>query len=296
MKRILLILLFLCATAQAQYAGLKPILGQKINWGHPLSKGLVGCWLMNEGSGNRIYDLTGNLSPATVNCANPWNPPYGTIHGSALYFNSADNDYVNLGKPVVGTEFSIVLWVRGTGPGGWNADDGYMIGDSTDFANLFFRWTSLGTDSITLGIGEDSLGASTSLTQIWHCYVITHGNSGTEAFLYEDGIVINSDTAFASNFNGFTSDVWLGNRVGLDRALDAQISTCMIYNRILTASEARQLYYEPFCIFDQTNYALLNSVTGVPAPGQVIFIQMSTIPLLLILTITIAFRIKTNVK
>ena len=28
-----------------------PPLGSQINWGHPLSKGLVGCWLMNEGRG-----------------------------------------------------------------------------------------------------------------------------------------------------------------------------------------------------------------------------------------------------
>src|SRR5687767_11513956 len=36
----------------------KPLPGIQVNWGHPLANGLIGCWHMNEGSGNRIYDAT----------------------------------------------------------------------------------------------------------------------------------------------------------------------------------------------------------------------------------------------
>lgn len=39
----------------------KPPVGSQINWGHPLSQGLVGCWLMNESSGNQIRDLVMNM-------------------------------------------------------------------------------------------------------------------------------------------------------------------------------------------------------------------------------------------
>lgn len=41
----------------------KPPFGAQLDPEHPLSRGLVGCWLFNEGMGNRISDLTDpNLS------------------------------------------------------------------------------------------------------------------------------------------------------------------------------------------------------------------------------------------
>lgn len=41
----------------------KPPFGAQLDPEHPLSRGLVGCWLFNEGMGNRISDLTNpNLS------------------------------------------------------------------------------------------------------------------------------------------------------------------------------------------------------------------------------------------
>ena len=39
---------------------LKPPLGTQLNYSHPLSQGLVGYWLMNEGSGNQLNDLSLN--------------------------------------------------------------------------------------------------------------------------------------------------------------------------------------------------------------------------------------------
>ena len=38
----------------------KPLLGKQINWSNPLAKGLVGCWVMNEGSGLFVNDYSGN--------------------------------------------------------------------------------------------------------------------------------------------------------------------------------------------------------------------------------------------
>jgi len=44
---------------------LKPRLFIKPNLGHPLARGLVGYWLMNEGSGNKVFDLSGNGNTGT---------------------------------------------------------------------------------------------------------------------------------------------------------------------------------------------------------------------------------------
>ena len=44
----------------------RPPLGAHVNWSHPLSAGLVGCWLLNEGSGNITYDLTMSGGTGTI--------------------------------------------------------------------------------------------------------------------------------------------------------------------------------------------------------------------------------------
>ena len=59
MKKSLLILLF-SSSLFAQVSSQKPMLGAQINWVHPLAQGLVSCWLMNEGSGNKIFDYSEN--------------------------------------------------------------------------------------------------------------------------------------------------------------------------------------------------------------------------------------------
>src|SRR4051812_47040710 len=38
----------------------KPPVGTQINWGHPLAKDLVGCWLFNEGGGASFINLANN--------------------------------------------------------------------------------------------------------------------------------------------------------------------------------------------------------------------------------------------
>jgi len=38
----------------------KPPLGRRVNKKHPLAIDLTGCWIMNQGSGNLVYDLSGN--------------------------------------------------------------------------------------------------------------------------------------------------------------------------------------------------------------------------------------------
>ena len=38
----------------------KPYRGIQLNRQHPLARGLVGCWLVNEGTGDKVFDYSGN--------------------------------------------------------------------------------------------------------------------------------------------------------------------------------------------------------------------------------------------
>ena len=44
---------------------MKPFRGSQINKTHPLAKGLVGCWIFNEDTGDLIFDLSGHNNHIT---------------------------------------------------------------------------------------------------------------------------------------------------------------------------------------------------------------------------------------
>lgn len=64
----------------------KPPYGVKLNRQHPLAQGLVGCWLMNEGGGNTVFDLaSGNngTAPALI-----WDGDFLRHEGVGIVFNT----------------------------------------------------------------------------------------------------------------------------------------------------------------------------------------------------------------
>ena len=67
----------------------KPYLGVPINGTHPLAKGLVGCWVMNENSGNVVQDLSGNVRTGTITGAVWVAGEYGhAVYCDGCYFEA----------------------------------------------------------------------------------------------------------------------------------------------------------------------------------------------------------------
>ena len=67
---------------------LKPIRALQINWSHPLARGLTGCWLMNEATGEIVADCgprrnNGTFHYSTI--APAWN---SGRHGSCIEFGT----------------------------------------------------------------------------------------------------------------------------------------------------------------------------------------------------------------
>ena len=92
----------------------KPPLGAKVNFSHPLAKGLVGLWLMNEGGGNKVYDLSGNENHGTLTNMDPATDWVGGKDGPAIDFDGSD-DYVDMGDvdTLEGLNaMSVCLWVN----------------------------------------------------------------------------------------------------------------------------------------------------------------------------------------
>jgi hypothetical protein len=75
----------------------KPGLGSEIDWGHPLARGLVGCWLFNEGAGSVVQDIAGRNHGKLINfkgtATSGWTP---SACGTALAFDGSNNCCVEI--------------------------------------------------------------------------------------------------------------------------------------------------------------------------------------------------------
>lgn len=88
MRRALLLLLFLASLASAQYQ-IKPMLGETVEFSNPVTRGLVGYWPANEGTGTLLSDLRGwNVGTLGSGVASPtW---VAGPDGPALSYDGGD--------------------------------------------------------------------------------------------------------------------------------------------------------------------------------------------------------------
>jgi hypothetical protein len=228
-----------------KYFNFKPPLGTPLNMGHPLSKGLVGCWLMNEGSGNKVYDLSGNNNVGNL---------VGGAHfvsgkfGSALSLvgGAGNNDRVNtlleLGSL---TSASGMIWCKPEA-----LEFRYLFSDYYT-TRLYLRDGSRFRYKHNAVTEVDSSATITSGQ--WYCFAYSW--NGAVATLYQNGVVVGSGActgalaARADDDDAFS--IGTISKYGIaGENFEGIISHGMMYNRALSASEIAQLYRKPFCMFD----------------------------------------------
>ncbi len=88
-----------------RYFNTKPPLGAQLDTSHPLSQGLVGCWLMNEGGGKIATNL--GQYPGSGTYVN--NPQF---IGQGVKFVAASSQYVDLGSKYSfgNNDFTFIQW------------------------------------------------------------------------------------------------------------------------------------------------------------------------------------------
>ena len=229
----------------------KPPLGSLINWAHPLAKGLVGCWLMNEGSGNRISDLSGNGNNGTLIGANglpTWVPGRS---GPALSFDAVD-DYaivphsssLNLGNTV-----TFASWIYPT------SFTGYRTVVAKAYSVFWFGLDG-GSGRIQLWVGNVANQSDGAVQLNKWSYIAATWN-GTTINYYINGLY----DSFDSNANSATTNL-LNMYIGADREgvtdptyfFPGLIDIVHIYNRALLAQEIWQLYAFPYAMFERRPY------------------------------------------
>ncbi len=221
-----------------EYIYSKPPLGSLADQEESINDDLVAWWVMNEGSGSHVNDISGNSNHGTTQADTAW---VGGIHGPALSFDGT-GDYVDAGNDTFGDSgFSVATW--------------FMSDDVTNESRLYARGSNSGNNPtvqiITGGIrgivgaaaeggGGQVVGSSVAISNdIWYHVVMTFDKIRMK--LYINGVE-EADDAAATNIGITTETVFIGASVGTLSPHQGDISDVRVWSRTLTASDVQQLY------------------------------------------------------
>jgi hypothetical protein len=247
-----------------KWGRVKPVIGTEVNWGHPLSNKLVGCWLFNENGGRRVHDVARRqhadfqytTDDATwINGRNGAGLRNGT--GSTSWLEVGDAPALRITGPITvcarvkftASQSNVII------AGRWGSDESYILGVSYINPNqLFFG----------IRVSEVTKAAFTSNTYndgLWHDVVGVF--DGANVRIYLDGgaesIVGDATTGPIDTASG--AKVVFGNYNAGGGRFDGDFDEVRIYDRALSSSEVRQLYTTPFANFAEPRKLWVSSVT-----------------------------------
>ena len=218
----------------------KPALGAQINWSHPLSRGIVGCWLMNEGSGDKIYDLSGNNRVLVASGSPYWLP---LTQGLGIYCD--DNDYYSInalplttaltfiwrGRCVTTSSYSC-LFVGQKDPTAFNASFGFTEQNNSIYAIL---GTSTGT----------TISSAFAVYNVYSTLAMTWDGATLRGYLNGIYATTNSRAGTLKSYPFSLGHVWY------DRSRQVHTEYAYVYNRALSSQEIQQLYLSPYAMFER---------------------------------------------
>jgi hypothetical protein len=244
---------------------LKPIRGKFLPKpdGSPegcLIASLIGCWLMNEGSGDRVFDLSGNGNIGTFGSGTTRPFWQGGKSGSSVYFDSDDKiSASSLGA--LSLPITIVASIKRSTTGVWDpifatheADNCYygaaLIIQSGDMVGLQY---GDGTGNFMADRNTKKGSSSLAASQWYTIAGVIRGQN--DMSIYLDGV----DDGGSYSGTGSAMDTSSGTPVfgrwaalATDQYLTGNIEYVYLFNRALSASEIALLYREPFCMFTWT--------------------------------------------
>ena len=222
----------------------KPPAGVRLNPLHPLSQGLVGYWLFNEGAGSIAHDISGygnhgTLVGMSTNAqSSGWG---GSKFGGGLQFDGS-GDYISKSTFTLTFPSTIIMWI--------NPSQGALSQSRTILSRdggTTFLWYYIegGADNTKIDIydGGSHIGTAGLLQEDeWQQVALTFDANGNGHHWYNG----QQDAAF-STVNQPANPFEL--RIGEWSVYDWKggIDSVRIYNRPLSPAEIKQLYEDPFC-------------------------------------------------
>jgi hypothetical protein len=220
----------------------KPLLGTPLNLAHPLAQ-TSALWLMNEGSGNRIYDLSGNnirmlgFGPTVT-----WVPAGLRFAGTnALYF-----DDVPQLKP---KSLTVCGYVRCLA---FPAAHAGIFVNTSGSAGFELLINSVGTmwwaSSLSWAIHNTTFTFAVGT----RAFVAFVSDSATGTRVYANGQLVASHAATGDLAYDAGTNFEIGSRGGPSYFWNGDIENCIFFPRALTPQEVWQLYATPYAMFERT--------------------------------------------
>lgn len=228
-----------------RWGATKPPPGTQIDWQAPLSAGLAGCWLFNEGSGKLLNDLAGGVGGTASMAAGPvWKfPGGGPVLDGAVTGDVSVPSTARAAR--VGVPMSLLVWINGS------TSDSLMIIEKAPVNTLWelfyfggnVQWCGASGTNRLAAISPANAGI---VAGQWRQVLIV--DTGDHASLYVDGAfkisgttgTAPSATAGTIHFGNFDGTTWFW--LGMFRDI-------RIWNRALSAGEAEALYGTPYAGF-----------------------------------------------
>jgi len=221
---------------------IKPSVAARLIHGHPLARGLVGCWLMNEGVGLKGFDISGCRNDATFNGSAGWRL---TRLGPAMDAQGSSN---NAGTTFNGTQYSelsISAWVISDAASGTR----YILDNSPGSAGFGLRLVGAQVDYFCFSGGSAGVVSKADFLSAGQlCHVAAVHNS--KNIIYGNGIYLN-EAASAVGIDDSTEQMGLGGDYLGYYGWDGAIVLVQIWSRSLSAAEIAWLYREPFAMFNR---------------------------------------------
>jgi hypothetical protein len=209
-----------------------------------LPEGLVSYWTFDEQRGDIAHDSVGDN--------------HGTIYGAqwtagkndgALDFDG-DRDYILIGDKdsLEPQQLTLSVWAKLDNPSGLfqgGIAKGYMFGAATDYsyqlkfhdgcAEARVTYAPDGACGVTCPIGDNN----------WHLWTMTIGRGNIS--IYKDGAYAGSSLfSGAIDYAKSNSNFVIGARDDGMHAFDGIMDDVMLFNRVLSAEEIRQLHSGQF--------------------------------------------------
>jgi len=233
------------------YNNIKPPFGVRLNYSHPLTYGLAGCWITNEGAGNVLFDLSFEENNGDFINGPLW---AAGEHGWEVKLDGS-NDYIKMPETDFGIngQLSVVMW--------------FKIDVNNRYRQWLFGHQSAVNGAFDLALWDENSGKPNKIVsqfykngawrQVYGQTAITTGVLHCSIFTY-NGLVLkleldgkpDGSTNYTGSIDPFYFRSTIGANINGSFPTDGNIVSAYVYNRALSEQECKQHYFNPYAMFE----------------------------------------------